>query len=93
MDDQTLTNRAFQIADQSMIELLLTHAVPMDGSISETVGGPIGLVNADFQEVTSLADADPAIVEAFEWLDLRGRAELVEGPDGEFIQLKAEEAP
>jgi hypothetical protein len=90
MDAQALVTRAFQIADQAMIELLLSHGMPMDGSVCEASGGAVALCDESSEEVRTLAESDPAIVEAFEWLQLRGRAELIEGTDGEFIYLKAE---
>ena len=78
-----LTARAFEIADQSMIELLICHAVRVDGLT------PIfGLSDENGVEVANLDEADPGIRDAFEWLELRGLAELVEDEAGACIVLK-----
>jgi hypothetical protein len=82
--DRALAVRAIEIADQSMVELLCCHSVRSDALV------PVfGLSAEDGTEVESIAEADPGIQEAFEWLQLRGLAELVEEPGhGEHIVLK-----
>ncbi|WP_157763881.1 hypothetical protein [Paraburkholderia aromaticivorans] len=75
--------RAIEIADQSMIELLLSHAVRFDA-----LTPAFGLSTEDGTEVETLEEADPAIQEAFEWLQSRGMAELLEEASGACILLK-----
>lgn len=75
--------RAIEIADQSMIELLLCHAVRFDA-----LTPAFGLSAEDGTEVETLEEADPAIQEAFEWLQSRGMAELLEETSGVCILLK-----
>ncbi|WP_241294384.1 hypothetical protein [Burkholderia stabilis] len=75
--------RAIEIADQSMIELLLSHAVR-----SDALTPAFGLSTEDGTEVETLEEADPAIQEAFEWLQSRGMAELLEEAGGTCILLK-----
>lgn len=72
--------RAFDIADTHMFELMQAHCVPCD-----EYRLTLGLVDESGSEVRSLADADPSIVEAFEWLKDRGYVELGEDGDGEHI--------
>lgn len=75
--------RAMEIADQSMIDLLLSHAVR-----SDALTPAFGLSTEDGTEVETLEEADPAIQEAFEWLQSRGMAELLEEAGGTCILLK-----
>ncbi|WP_176317858.1 hypothetical protein [Burkholderia vietnamiensis] len=75
--------RAIEIADQSMVELLLSHAVR-----SDALTPAFGLSAEDGTEVETLEEADPAIQEAFEWLESRGMAELLEEAGGTCILLK-----
>jgi hypothetical protein len=77
---EEIVARAFEIADESMLELIAAHAVAIKPQI-------YGLVDENSHEVASLDDADPAIQEAFEWLALRGIAELVTDQYGEIIKL------
>lgn len=87
--DDAMTARAFQIADQSMIDLLLCHGIPFDRSVTEITGGAVALCDSNSVEVTTLREADPAIAEAYEWLRMRGRAELIENCRGSgYILLK-----
>ncbi|MBB4517152.1 hypothetical protein [Paraburkholderia fungorum] len=81
--DQTLMVRAVEIADQSMVELLLAHAVRFDA-----LTPAFGLSSENGTEVQTLEEADPAIQEAFEWLQLRDMAELLEESGGACILLK-----
>ncbi|MBN3853800.1 hypothetical protein G3N59_10450 [Paraburkholderia sp. Ac-20340] len=83
MSTQDLTARAFEIADESMVELLASHSVR-----GSALAPTFGLSDADGREVRDLEDSDPAIQEAFEWLEARGLAELVEGEVDTFILLK-----
>lgn len=78
------TARAFEIADEAMEEILHSHGVPL----GQPPYRQFALTNHHGQKVTTLADAEPAIVEAFQWLQERGRAELVDAPDGQYIALK-----
>jgi hypothetical protein len=78
-----LTARAFEIADESMVELLNCHAVRADSLT------PIfGLSDENGVEVATIDEADRGIREAFEWLQLRGLAELIEDEAGACIVLK-----
>ncbi|MGD6771256.1 hypothetical protein VQ049_13085, partial [Staphylococcus arlettae] len=70
-------------ADQSMVELLLAHAVRFDA-----LTPAFGLSSENGTEVQTLEEADPAIQEAFEWLQLRDMAELMEESGGACILLK-----
>ncbi|POR54531.1 hypothetical protein B0G62_102139 [Paraburkholderia eburnea] len=80
---QDLTARAFEIADQSMVELLNCHAVRHDALT------PIfGLSDENGIEVEAIDEADQGIRDAFEWLHLRGLADLIEDAAGTCIVLK-----
>ncbi len=74
--------RAFAIADDCMRGLVESEGVKLD----ET-GLLFGLCNDDRAEVQHLADASDALQEAWEWLDSRGLATLVEAVDGDAIRL------
>jgi hypothetical protein len=74
--------RAFEIADEAMYELLDTEGVPCDEHRTA-----FGLVDDCSQEVTTLAEACPALQEAFEWLRDRGYVELGQDKNGEFINV------
>lgn len=76
----SLTARAFEIADESMFEVLISHCV-----IGDEFQTLLGLVDEAGAEVRSLAEADANIAEAFEWLQPRGYVELAEDPEGEHI--------
>ncbi|KND57176.1 hypothetical protein BSCH_02099 [Candidatus Paraburkholderia schumanniana] len=81
--EQALMVRAIEIADQSMVELLVAHAVRFDA-----LTPAFGLSAEGGTEVQTLEEADPAIQDAFEWLQLRGMAELLEEAGGACILLK-----
>lgn len=85
--ENKLAARAFEIADESMLELLQGHAVRV-----EEHGMVWGLVDEDQREVGSLAEADSAIVEAVEWLRSRGLCDVVENPHGECVVLTGDAA-
>lgn len=72
--------RALDIADQSMFSVLSSNCVP--GDESHTV---LGLVSATGSEVKKLAEADPEILEAFNWLRLRGCVDLATDGLGDHI--------
>lgn len=74
--------RAFEISDQAMFELIESEGMPLDEH--RTV---FGLVDESYQEVTSLAQASPALREAVEWLQPRGYIEIANDQDGEFINV------
>lgn len=80
MTHEEIVARAFEIADESMLELIAAHAVAIAPRL-------YGLVDENSHEVASLDVADPAIQEAFEWLALRGVAKLVTDMRGEIIEL------
>lgn len=80
--DRQLTARAFEIADQSMTELLRAHALGCD-----EFGRTWRLVDADGADVATLEEADPALIESVEWLRERGLCEIVNGPDGDVVLL------
>lgn len=83
MTHEEIVARAFEIADESMLELIAGHAVAIRPQL-------YGLVDENSREVATLDLADPAIQEAFEWLSLRGVAELVTDDRGEIISLKTD---
>jgi hypothetical protein len=80
MTHEEIVARAFEIADESMLELIAGHAVAIEPRL-------YGLVDENSHEVATLDVADPTIQEAFEWLALRGIAELVTDDRGEIIRL------
>lgn len=80
MTHEEIVARAFEIADESMLELIAAHAVSIKPCL-------YGLVDENGHEVTTLGVADSAIQEAFEWLALRGIAELVTDERGEIIKM------
>lgn len=79
------TARAFQIADEAMYELLLAEGVPTDSPATDATA--FVLVDEACQEVSKLAEASPALREAFDWLKERGYVELGSDSDGEFVQV------
>ncbi|CAB3730667.1 hypothetical protein [Paraburkholderia rhynchosiae] len=81
MKHEEIVALAFSIADESMVELIRAHAVSLEPNL-------FGLVDENCHEVAALDIADPAIQEAFEWLSLRGMAELATDERGEVIRLK-----
>lgn len=78
--ERVLTDRAFAIADESMFTLLECHCLHLDeyGVCLLPVGG-------DGQFVTSVAEAEETIQEAFAWCALRGYVELLEDDSGQYI--------
>jgi hypothetical protein len=87
MDVQTLTTRAFEIADTCMLAQLESHALRAGGHPEAPL---FGLVDDDGREVTTLLEASPSIVEAVEWLRERGLAEVIENEHGEAVILTAD---
>lgn len=83
-----LQARAFEIADESMVSLVQCQCLRVD----ET-GCLWSPTNNDGREVVSVEDADPAIVNAVEYLKGRGLCEVIDSPDGEVILLIGEEVP
>jgi site-specific recombinase XerC len=81
MDGPAMCARAFEIADQAMAEQLTCHCVQGE------VDGVLGLCDENGMEVGTLAQANSAIREAFEWLSLRGRATLERDSGGECIRF------
>lgn len=78
-------DRAFEIADEAMFELLISEGAPGDAPASDAT--VIGLTDANCQEVGKLAQASAAMREAFEWLEPRGYVELGADTAGEFVQV------
>jgi hypothetical protein len=74
---QQQCDRAFQIADDAMFELLSSHSI----GIPEP-GESLIPVDEDSKEVELVDLACPAIVDAVEWLKPRGYVDVVAGPDG-----------
>lgn len=72
--------RAFAIADVHMFELMQSHCVPCDEHRLT-----LGLIDEGGLEVRTLTEADPSVVEAFEWLKDRGYVELGADAHGEHI--------
>ncbi|MGJ7611307.1 MULTISPECIES: hypothetical protein [unclassified Variovorax] len=72
--------RALDIADESMFNVLSSNCVP--GDESRTV---LGLVSATGSEVKKLGEADPEILEAFDWLRLRGFVKFATDGLGDHI--------
>jgi len=83
LDSYKLAAQAIQIADEYMLALIECQAI----RIGSPDGQLFGLVDEAGNEVNSLIDADPAIIEAFEWLSQRGQAEMVPEQHGECILL------
>ncbi|WP_213308243.1 hypothetical protein [Paraburkholderia sacchari] len=81
MKHEEIVALAFCIADEAMLELMKTHGVQIEPDL-------YGLVDESGGEVPTLDLADPAIEEAFEWLALRGLAELVTDEKGAAVRLK-----
>jgi hypothetical protein len=81
---QQLTARAFEIADESMADLVRCHAIRVgDAQL-------YALSDEHSGDVRTLEEADPALLEAFEWFSARGLAELVENEHGLCVLLKCE---
>lgn len=83
MTHEEIVARAFEIADESMLELLAAHAIRLQPDL-------YGLVDENSHEVATLDAADAVIQESFEWLALRGFASLVTDEKGEVIRLKTD---
>lgn len=94
--------RAVEIADKAMVFQLEGTAVP--GEDGDLVSWPLETIDARFHplrfwlcdetqaDVSHLADANPYLREAFEWLSQRGLATLREGDKGQFIELTLNKA-
>ena len=79
---QQQCDRAFQIADEAMFELLSSHCI----GIHEP-GESLIPVDEDSKEVELVDLACSAIVDAVEWLKPRGYVDVVVGPDGSEVIL------
>ncbi|GIL13656.1 MAG: hypothetical protein BroJett038_23760 [Chloroflexota bacterium] len=71
-----------------MMELLQSHAVRCD-----EFGRLWGLVDANGVEVATLAEADPAVIEAVGWLQERELCEVIKDPHGEAVVLLEVDEP
>lgn len=74
--------RAFQIADEAMFELLNSECIPQDEFRTT-----LGLVSESYTEVRLLADASDAIRDAVEWLEPRGFVKVSKDEAGEYIDV------
>lgn len=83
------STKAFEIADAAMFDLLVAHGIPDEDLLDGQDSGIIYLVGDGQQEVKTLAEADPAIQDAFEWLQSRGLAQLREegGQQSIFLSI------
>jgi hypothetical protein len=80
---KSMQERAFDIADEAMFELLLSEGAP-GGGLDAT---EIGFTDEQSQETGTLAGASAAMREAFDWLKERGYVELGSDKDGQFVQV------
>lgn len=76
-----MIDRAFDIADESMISLLQSECIPMEAE------GDFALFS-DGAVVTKIDDASEGAIEAFNWLSIRGLAELVTTDTTQYVRLK-----
>ncbi len=74
--------RAVEIADDYMLATLQGHAVCLDEFRMNWA-----LVDAEGMDVATLAEADPPVVMAVEWLKRRGLCEVNEHPTGATLLL------
>jgi len=74
--------RAFEIADEAMFELLCGHGVQLDSN-----GCTWGMTNEQSVEVTHRAEASTAIADALDWLIPRGYVEVLSDAEGEFVAV------
>ncbi|MEN3067909.1 hypothetical protein [Uliginosibacterium sediminicola] len=81
-DDPALIARAFELADESMIERIKSVAVRSDEH-----GVLWGFVAWDGSQVADSSLASPYLQEAVAWLSLRGLCEVIEEPGGECILM------
>lgn len=79
-------SRAVAIADEAMMAQLQCHAVAVRGCEKTR----FGLCDRFGMEVAALSEADPAIVEAFDWLKGRGLVVLRSDEHGEVIEIAVE---
>lgn len=84
-ENQPMIDRAFDIADESMLSLLSCH------SLTDGISGAHALIDDNSQPVEHLGNASPALQEAVEWLSLRGIGDLIESPDGLVYMVNPEE--
>lgn len=80
-NDRRIVGDAFRIADEAMMDLLMCHSLP-DEAILSGFGGVLALTDADGDVVRTLAEADPPVQEALDWLLRRKLAELITADDG-----------
>lgn len=83
VEDLALLDRALQIADAAMFEVLQNNCVDQDGR-----GLVLGLTNACAGEVHALAEADENILEAVDWLRGRGYVVVARDALGEHIVVE-----
>ena len=78
----TLIPQALQIADETMIEVICSNGLASAGA-----GHRFALVDERHRKVSTLEAADPALSDAFAWLNQRGRAALITDGNGVFIEI------
>lgn len=83
--------RAVEIADLAMTGIVQGYGIDLDPEGESSCR--YGLTGANRTEVTSIEEADPLIIEAFEWLNERGLAELGNDQYGQYIELTNPEDP
>ncbi|MBK6616298.1 hypothetical protein [Ottowia sp.] len=81
-NERKMSLRAFEIADESMFELLMAHGSPGGDDESQ-----VGLVDDVQGEVSTLAEASPAIREAVEWLEPRGFVTMRSDGSGQYVAV------
>ena len=74
--------QAVEIADESMLAQLQSHAICLDEFRMNW-----GLIDEQGTDVSTLEEADPAIVESVKWLKRRGLCEVTEGQSGAVVLL------
>lgn len=82
--DHGLTQDAFAIADQSMIDILRAHCICQDAQ-----GLRLWPVNAAGMKVQAVSQACPQILRALEWCRKRGMVDIETNAWDELIVLKA----
>lgn len=80
---EAMLARAVEIADKASVELLQSQARRLDDygivwALTDTFGA----------DVATLAEADPSLVEAVQWLQQRDLCSLVESVDGTTLIVR-----
>lgn len=80
LDAEAAKALAFDIADESMMEVLRNAAVPCD-----EFGMSWILVNDNFERIECLDEAEGGLKKAVEWLSFRGLCDIVETTTAEIV--------